>query len=129
MPWLDLKSYPIPPVLHVEEIVGSPLVRGRLLRGRHPGGAGDPHPVLPVVPPVPVVELRGRRQLEDVPHVRVEHVEEDVVLVAVQLHRRQLVADGLDGRKHYSLWDTASRLLTVSKESTFLFQKRLHKTK
>ena len=72
------------PVVDVEEVISAPLVGGCLLRGAHPGGPGYPDPVFPVEPPVPVVELGRRGQLEDVAHVGVEHVEQDVVLVPVR---------------------------------------------
>ena len=43
-----------------------------------------------VIPPVPVVELGGSSQLQHIPDIGVEHVEQNVILVPVQFHGSQL---------------------------------------
>ena len=42
------------------------------------------------LPPVSVVQLSGRRHLQDVADICVEHVEQNVVLVTIQLYRCKL---------------------------------------
>lgn len=44
-----------PPLVDVEKVICAPLVGGRLLLGSHPGGAGDPDPILAVIPPIAVI--------------------------------------------------------------------------
>ena len=43
-----------------------------------------------ISPPVSVVQLGGCGHLQDVADICIEHVEQDVVLVTVQLYRRKL---------------------------------------
>lgn len=102
---MELLGY-FPPTVHVKEVVSTPLISCCLLTRSHARCPRYPHSFLlvvptlntsapedstpAVIPPVPVVEFSGCRQLQHVPHIRVEHVEQNIILVPVQLYWRQL---------------------------------------
>ena len=94
------------PRVDIKEVVSAAFIACCLFTGSHSWCSRDPYSLLFVIPdanqgeqkitkkdkipPVSVVELSSGRHLEDVADICVEHVEQNVVLVPIQLYRSKL---------------------------------------
>ena len=77
----------------IEEVVRATFEGAPFLDRLHPGSPAQPDFLLLVVTPVTVVQLVRRQQLQDVSSVRVEDVEKQFVLVALELQWGQFVSE------------------------------------
>lgn len=80
-----------PPVKTIKEVVGASLIGVGLQSGLHARRPRDPHPLLLVVPPVPVEELYCSQQLEEVSSIHVVQIEQQVLSITRQFDCSKLV--------------------------------------
>merc|ERR1719500_30728 len=80
----------LPPRVDIKEVVSAAFIACCLFTGSHSWRSRDPYSLLFVIPPVSVVQLCSRCHLQDVADICVEHVEQNVVLVTIQLYWRKL---------------------------------------
>lgn len=106
---MDLLDCHLPPRVDIKEVVSAAFIACCLFTGSHSWRSRDPYSLLFVIPdanqiedritkrtktsalpPVSVVQLCSRCHLQDVADICVEHVEQNVVLVTIQLYWRKL---------------------------------------